>query len=145
MLFRSALLLHLSPWAGWLGQVLWWPSQLILLGALSVVGMRLGVTLQKGIRLEPEEAGYLGVALAFKLLLLPLLALLLCSVLPLPQLLRSAVVLQAAAPTAVSALLLAEAAKRDADRTAHLVLGGTLIALLTVPSWWWLLNLVQAG
>jgi hypothetical protein len=32
-----------------------------------------------------------------------------------------------------------EAAGRDADRTAHLVLATTLLALVTVPLWWGLL------
>jgi hypothetical protein len=45
----------------------------------------------------------------------------------------------------VSALLLAEAAGRDADRTAHLVLVTTLLALVTVPLWWGLLAQLPAG
>jgi predicted permease len=58
----------------------------------------------------------------------------------LPRLVGQAVVLQAAAPTAVSALLLAEAASRDQQRVAHLVLWSTLLALLSVPAWWWALT-----
>ena len=134
-----ALLLHLSPWGSELGRWLWWPSQLLLLLALSVVGMRLGVSLGQGVPLAPGEVGPLGWALAFKLLAMPLLMLALTRLIPLPLAVRDAVVLQAAAPTAVSALLLAEAAGRDADRTAHLVLATTLLALVTVPLWWGLL------
>ena len=58
----------------------------------------------------------------------------------LPELVRHAVVLQAAAPTAISALLIAEAAGRHQERTAHLVLWSTLLALLSVPLWWWYLS-----
>ena len=140
-----ALLLHLSPWGGELGRLLWWPSQLLLLVALSVVGMRLGVSLGQGVALAPGELRPLGRAVAFKLLAMPLLMLTLTRLLPLPLAVRDAVVLQAAAPTAVSALLLAEAAGRDADRTAHLVLATTLLALVTVPLWWGLLAHLPAG
>jgi predicted permease len=45
----------------------------------------------------------------------------------------------------VSALLLAEAAGRDAERTAHLVLATTMLALVTVPLWWRLLAHLPAG
>jgi predicted permease len=139
------LLLHHSPWGAELGRLLWWPSQLLLLLALSVVGMRLGASLRQGVPLAPGEVWPLGCALAFKLLAMPLLMVALTRLIPLPLAVRDAVVLQAAAPTAVSALLLAEAAGRDAERTAHLVLATTLLALLTVPLWWRLLAHLPAG
>jgi len=140
-----ALLLHLTPWGSELGRWLWWPSQLLLLLALSVVGMRLGVSLGQGVPLARGEGRTLGCALGFKLLAMPLLMLALTRLVPLPLAVRDALVLQAAAPTAVSALLLAEAAGRDADRTAHLVLVTTLLALVTVPLWWGLLAQLPAG
>jgi len=140
-----ALLLHLTPWGSELGRWLWWPSQLLLLLALSVVGMRLGVSLGQGVPLARGEGRTLGCALGFKLLAMPLLMLALTRLVPLPLAVRDALVLQAAAPTAVSALLLAEAAGRDADRTAHLVLATTLLALVTVPLWWGLLAHLPAG
>jgi hypothetical protein len=140
-----ALLLHLTPWGSELGRWLWWPSQLLLLLALSVVGMRLGVSLGQGVPLARGEGRTLGCALAFKLLAMPLLMLALTRLVPLPLAVRDALVLQAAAPTAVSALLLAEAAGRDADRTAHLVMVTTLLALVTVPLWWGLLAQLPAG
>ena len=140
-----ALLLHLTPWGSELGRWLWWPSQLLLLLALSVVGMRLGVSLGQGVPLARGEGRTLGCALAFKLLAMPLLMLALTRLVPLPLAVRDALVLQAAAPTAVSALLLAEATGRDADRTAHLVLATTLLALVTVLLWWGLLAHLPAG
>lgn len=140
-----ALVLHLSPWGEGLGRLLWWPSQLLLLLALSVVGMRLGVSLRQGVPMVPGALRPLGRAVAFKLLAMPLLMLALSRLIPLPLVVRDAVVLQAAAPTAVSALLLAEAAGRDAERTAHLVLATTLLALVTVPLWWGLLSHLPAG
>jgi predicted permease len=55
------------------------------------------------------------------------------------------VVLQAAAPTAISVLLIAEAAGMHQDRTAHLVLWSTLLALVSVPLWWWWVSRVVGG
>jgi hypothetical protein len=134
-----ALAIHLSPWGDAVAGLLWIPSRLVLLLALAVVGMRLGVMLRRpeGAAIRASERGPLATALAFKLLLLPLLALVLGQLLRLPELVRNAVVLQAAAPTAISVLLIAEAAGMHQDRSAHLVLWSTLLALVSVPLWWW--------
>jgi predicted permease len=86
----------------------------------------------------------LWAVLAVKLLLFPLVLLGLCLLLgrtplALPPLATAAVVLQAAAPTAVAVLLLAEATPQRQTATvqaaAGLVLVSTLLALLTVPLW----------
>jgi predicted permease len=142
-----ALLLQLSPWAELVGRLLWWPSQLLLLLALSVVGMRLGVTLgqRRGAVLELRGARALGVALAVKLLALPILVLALGQLARLSPLVRDALVLQAAAPTAISALLLAELVGRDGEATAQLVLASTLLALGSVPLWWLVLGRLPGG
>jgi predicted permease len=134
-----ALAIHLSPWGDAVAGLLWIPSRLVLLLALTVVGMRLGVMLRRpeGAAIRASERGPLATALAFKLLLLPLLALAVGQLLRLPELVRQAVVLQAAAPTAISVLLIAEAAGMHQERTAHLVLWSTLLALVSVPLWWW--------
>ena len=82
-------------------------------------------------------------ALVIKLLLLPGLTVLAGSVLNWPALLRDALVLQAGAPTAMSVLLLAEASQqkgRESIPAAQLVLWSTLLALISVPLWWWVLN-----
>jgi len=111
------------------------------------VGMRLGVMLRRpeGAAIRAGERGPLATAPAFKLLVLPLLALVLGQLLRLPELVRNAVVLQAAAPTAISVLLIAEAAGMHQDRTAHLVLWSTLLALVSVPFWWWWVSRVVGG
>jgi malate permease and related proteins len=134
-----ALAIHLSPWSDTVAALLWIPSRLVLLLALTVVGMRLGVMLKRpeGAAIKAGERGPLATALAFKLLVLPLLALLVGQLLRLPELVRHAVVLQAAAPTAISVLLIAEASGLHQERTAHLVLWSTLLALVSVPLWWW--------
>ena len=146
-----AALLHQTPWSATLAQWLWWPARLVILVALAMVGMRLGLMLRRR-HPSPVRARGLGVALVGKLLALPLAMLLLCSLLGLPSSLRDAVVLQAAAPTAISVLLLTEAAavgqqgeaaagqQGAAEAVATLVLWSTALALVSVPLWWWLLS-----
>ena len=81
-------------------------------------------------------------ALVIKLLALPGLTLLGTWVLGMTGPLRDALVLQAAAPTAMSVLLLAEASQekgRESIPAAQLVLWSTVLSLASVPLWWWLL------
>ncbi|MCT0206657.1 malate transporter [Synechococcus sp. CS-1332] len=146
-----AVLVYQTPWSATLAQWLWWPARLVVLVALSIVGMRLGLMLRSR-HPSPVRAPGLTLALVGKLLGLPLAMLLLASLLGLPTLLRNAVVLQAAAPTAISVLLLTEAAgagpegaaaagqQEAAEAVATLVLWSTGLALVSVPLWWWLLS-----
>ncbi len=155
-----AVMLQQTPWSAALARVLWWPARLVVLVALALVGMRLGLMLRRrpaGSVGPPDPGGpaggsALGAALAGKLLALPLVMLLLAGLLGLPIPLRDAVVLQAAAPTALSVLLLTEAAaarppaapdsgrRQAVEAVATLVLWSTALALISVPLWWWLLS-----
>jgi predicted permease len=144
-----ALLLQLTPWREPLASLLWFPARLVLLLALTLVGMRLArmiaPTAPKG---APEPA--LALALALKLALLPALLLAFSALLPLPQVVGDAVVLQAAAPTAISVLLIGEAAESrghqgEAAPAASLVLWSTGIGLISVPLWGALLQGLPPG
>jgi predicted permease len=149
-----ALPLQLTPWSASIAAVLWWPARLLILLALSLVGMRLGVMLRHS---QPSSARAPGLepALVAKLLVAPALMLLLAALFRLPLVARDAVVLQAAAPTAISVLLISESAWARAgegqlpsgqvEAAAGLVLWSTVLALLTVPLWWWLLRGPLAG
>jgi predicted permease len=138
----GAALLLLTPWHSVLAEWLWWPARAVVLVSLLLVGLRLA---QARGRALPRR---LWPVLAIKLLLFPLAVLAgvrLLGVLPLaalPPLAQAALVLQAAAPTAVSVLLLAEGEGPPADpaAAAALVLWSTLLALVTVPLWAWLLS-----
>ena len=143
-----ALLLQATPWQADIASWLWWPARAVVLVALALVGMRLSLMLAPAQDSGPAPAG-LGAALAVKLLLLPALVMPLTLLLGLPPMARDALVLQAAAPSAISVLLLAEAAaargqgrQDDAAAAAALVLWSTLIGLLSVPLWWGLLQLL---
>ncbi|MEY3963833.1 MAG: hypothetical protein RLZZ106_1088, partial [Cyanobacteriota bacterium] len=133
-----AVPLLLSPWQEPIAAALWWPARLVLWLMLLLVGMRLGLLL--GQRIEPTG---LRPALLIKLLGLPAVAFLSTQALGWTPLLRDALVLQAAAPTAMSVLLLAEASpqqSRESLPAAQLVLWSTLLSLISVPLWAWLLN-----
>ena len=112
------------------------PARLVLLLALTIVGIHLGQLLRQpqGSRPSPWR---LWPALTIKLLLFPAAMLALSLLTPLPTLARQAVVLQAAAPTAVAMLLLSEARGPGDDSAwaAALVLWSTAIALVSVPLW----------
>jgi predicted permease len=131
-----AALAH-TPWRAELAQALWWPARLVLLLALTLVGMRLGLCLKS--RTLAFSAG-VPWALTFKLLVVPALAWALAGLLRLPPLDRQALVLQGAAPTALSVLLLAEAEGTEVSLASTLVLVSTLTAMVTVPLWWTLIQ-----
>jgi predicted permease len=133
--FGLFLLLAQTPWSGWVAHALWWPARLVFWLALSLLGMRLGISLKERSVVLSQGVSW---ALAFKLLVVPSMVWVLATFLCLPPLDRVALVLQGAAPTALSVLLLAEA---EADREAvplasTVVLLSTLAAMVTVPLWW---------
>jgi hypothetical protein len=130
-----ALVLQQTPWSAPLGQWLWWPARLVLWLALTMVGMRLGMMLRLPLTLSWPRQDLLA-AVGAKLVLAPALMLLLATLTRLPETARNAVVLQAAAPSALAVLLLAEARGDDAEPAANLVLASTALALVSVPLWW---------
>jgi predicted permease len=99
--------------------------------------MRLGLSLKE--RAWVFNAG-VSWALAFKLLGVPALVWLLASVLRLPVLDQQVLVLQGAAPTALSVLLLAESEREDVHLASTLLLVSTFSAMFSVPIWWSLIH-----
>ena len=134
-----ALLLQCTPWSSALAQVLWWPARLVILLALTLLGMRLGVMLRSG-EVHAEAWRALRPALLMKLLALPALMVVLASLTGQPAAVRDVLVLQASTPTAISVLLIAEASVIDVSEAAALVFLSTVLALFTVPVWWLLLQ-----
>ena len=109
----GALVVMATPWQATITAALWMPSRVVIVLALIVVGMRLA-----GLSEERSEATHntampsaqskaLNAALGCKLLLFPALVFGLSLVLPISAFARQALVLQAAAPTAISVLLMA--------------------------------------
>jgi predicted permease len=131
--FALCVLLGRTPWHAALAQWLWWPARLVFLIALTLVGMRLGVCIKERTLVF---SGGVPWALAGKLFVVPVLVWLLAAVLRLPPLQLQALVLQGAAPTALSVLLMAEAEQEAVPLASTMVLVSTLAALATVPLWW---------
>ena len=137
----GALLVMATPWQTTIATALWMPSRVVIVLALTVVGMRLAglsdtnsTTLQTD-AIRSAHNKILNAALGCKLLLFPAFVLGLSLILPISAFARQALVLQAAAPTAISVLLMAETEQADSTAAAQLIWRSTLIALVTVPIW----------
>ena len=136
-----AVVVQLTPVASLMASSLWWPARAVIVLALLLLGMRLGVMLRSG-EVNGKALQVLRPALLAKLLLLPALMWALAVLTAQPALVRDVLVLQAATPTAISVLLIAETSARDVSEAAGLVFASTLLALITVPLWWVLLQAV---
>ena len=130
----GALLVHWTPWRAGVAEAMWVPSQVVILLALAVVGLRLGGIARDRRALGPLSESMAPVLLA-KLIAYPLLLMSIGLLLRLDPLMIQALTLQGAAPAAISLLLIAEAAGRDQDLAAGLVLWSTVCAALTAPLW----------
>ena len=128
----GALLVQWTP-LSCVGGALWWPSRLVMLLALGVGWLRLGALSRHRGLLRPLGPELLP-ALVGKLLVFPAV-LLLGLVLRFDPLLIRALVLQGAAPTAISVLLIAEAVDRDQLTRLVWCSGGTVAALVIAPIW----------
>ena len=133
----GALIVMATPWHEAIRDALWLPSRAVIVLALVVVGMRLGNIAAR--KLKGPAVG-LSAPLICKLLIFPALMLVITHALPLPGYARQALVLQAAAPTAISVLLIAESEQLNAAGPAQLILNSTLVALISVPLWGLLLG-----
>ena len=147
----GALLVMATPWQATITTALWMPSRVVIVLALIVVGMRLaGLAEERSAATHPEQrhpeqrlrphANLLNAALVCKLLLFPAFLFGLSLILPISSIARQALVLQAAAPTAISVLLIAEIEQADSTAAAQLIWRSTLIAMITIPIWAWLLK-----
>jgi predicted permease len=110
-----------------------------LAGALlPLAALALGMQLKLALPREQRRA--LAIGLVGKLLVLPLLALGLCAWLPLDPTMRAAVVLESAMPPMITAAALAAMAGLSPALAGALVGYGTLLSLMTLPAWRWVLG-----
>ncbi len=131
----GAWLIQLTPWREQISSNLWIPSKIVILLALIVVGIRLGAFQPKNLSNTRNFNEIVRTSLFIKLFVLPTLMLVLSKAFGLPLLMCSALVLQAATPTAISVLLLAEANGKEQNVAASLITWSTLLAVFTIPSW----------
>ena len=131
----GALIIQSTPWTEQLKEILWAPSQSVILLALVVLGMRLSCMSQKDWPSIKSQLSNIKTSLILKLFGLPTLMLCLCLIFKLPTEMRDPLVLQAGAPTAISVLLISQACSKDEDKATYLVALSTLGALITIPLW----------
>lgn len=138
----------LTPWATEVGHWLWLPARIVLWCLLTLVGMRLGALLH-GPAMVADLDGWVQLlpATLIKLLLWPGLTLAVVSLFGWPAWMVGAVVLQAAVPTAMSVLLLAEASpsrcrQEEVAAAARLVVATTIASAITIPLWSLVLTLL---
>ena len=137
----GALIIHSSPWDEQITDLLWIPSRVVIVLALVIVGMRLSWLRKANLSRIKIQIISIKNALIMKLVGLPVIMLIISSVIRLPSVMREALVLQAAAPTAISILLISQAASRDEKEATSLVVFSTIIALISIPAWLFILRL----
>lgn len=107
-----------------------------ILKLLGQAALPLGL-LAVGAALSPKvllNHGYLIISNSlFKLVIMPVIAVMVAYLLDLPQLMASVLILFCALPTATSAYILARQLEGDADLMAALITGQTLLAFISLP------------
>ena len=126
----GALIIHSSPWDEQITDLLWIPSRVVIVLALVIVGMRLSWLRKANLSRIKNQITSIKNALIMKLVGLPVIMLIISSAIRLPSVMREALVLQAAAPTAISILLISQAASRDEKEATSLVVFSTITALI---------------
>ena len=115
-----------------LGNYLWIPARVVIALAIIVVGTRLGlITNQKGKIFDfNEEIKY---SILLKLIILPFFIFLITKYLNFDFYQSSAVILQAATPTAISTILMAEAYGVKQKIASKILFTTTLTSVITIP------------
>ena len=137
----GALIIHSSPWDEQITDLLWIPSRVVIVLALVIVGMRLSWLRKANLSRIKNQITSIKNPLIMKLVGLPVIMLIISSAIRLPSVMREALVLQAAAPTAISILLISQAASRDEKEATSLVVFSTITALISIPAWLLILRL----
>ncbi|WP_269622707.1 AEC family transporter [Prochlorococcus marinus] len=137
------LIISITPWDKPIASILWIPSKIVIFLALLIVGMRLGVLNPFKKATITKEFQTVKNSLLTKLILFPTLMLGICLSIGMNNIMRNALVLQAAAPTALSILLIAESSERNQDIARSLVVWSTLSSLITIPIWSFVLQIIN--
>jgi len=115
-----------------LGNYLWIPARIVIALAIIIVGTRLGIiTNQKGKIFDLNEE--IKFSILLKLFIFPFIVFLISKFLNFDFYQSSAVVLQAATPTAISTILMAEAYDVKQKIASKILFTTTLISIVTIP------------
>jgi len=114
------------------GNYLWIPARIVIALAIVIVGTRLGIiTNQKGRILDLNAE--IKFSILLKLFFLPFIIFLICKFLNFNFYQSSAVILQAATPTAISTILMAEAYGVKQKIASKILFTTTIISIITIP------------
>jgi len=137
----GALIIKSSPWNEQITAFLWIPSRVVIVLALVIVGMSLSWLRTANLSRIKNQIISIKDALTIKLVGLPVIMLIISSAIRLPSDMREALVLQSAAPTAISVLLISQTVSTDEHQATSLVVFSTIIALISIPAWLMILRL----
>ena len=128
----GVLLAYLFQIDEFLGNYLWIPARIVIALAIIIVGTRLGIITNQNERILDlnEEIKF---SILLKLFILPFIIFLVCKFLNFNFYQSSAVILQAATPTAISTILMAEAYGVKQKIASKILFTTTLISIITIP------------
>ena len=138
----GVLVAYLFKLENLLGDYLWIPARIVIVLAIIVVGTRLGIITNKKTKIYSLNHG-IKYSILLKLFILPMIIFCISRILKFDLYQTSAVVLQAATPTAISTMLMAEAYKIKQDIAAKILFMTTLISIITIPIFAFLLNIID--
>ena len=128
----GVLIIYLFGLESILGNFLWIPAKIVIYLAIIVVGARLAIITNSNNKLMQFESN-IKYSLLLKLFILPAFIYLICRILKFEEIGTTALVLQAATPSAISTILLAEAYKRQRELAAKSLFQTTIISIVTIP------------
>ncbi len=128
----GVLILYILKLEGIVGNYLWIPARIVIVLAIIVVGTRLGIITNNKTKIFELNKGT-KYSIFLKLIILPTIIFFLSACLNFDPYQTSAVVLQAATPTAISTILMAESYKINQEIAAKVLFSTTLISILTIP------------
>jgi len=114
------------------GNYLWIPARIVISLAIIVVGTRLGIIIRSKTKIFKLNKGT-KYSIFCKLIFFPLIIFFVSKFLNFDHYQTSAVVLQAATPTAISTILMAESFKINQEIAAKILFSTTLISIFTIP------------
>ena len=135
----GVLVIYLFGLENFMENFLWIPAKVVIYLAIIVVGARLGIITgsNKTLMQFTENIKY---SLFLKLFILPTFIYVICRVLNFEEIGTTALVLQAATPSAISTILLAEAYKQQRDLAAKALFTSTIFSVATIPIIFLLIN-----
>ena len=135
----GVLIIYLFSLENLMENFLWIPAKFVIYLAIIVVGARLGIITNSKKRLFQFEEN-IKYSLLLKLFVLPAFVYLICRILNIQGIGSTALVLQAATPSAISTILLAEAYKQQRELAAKALFTITIVSIATIPLILLLLN-----